>query len=249
MGRNWQNYIFLIVVFGLPALSWIASRIKEGADARKARMSRERNRNKALRSTPTIVERPHHANPVASRADVALQRSRAEALRRQGELEAIRQRRLAELQARTMQTLRQTPNRPAPQQSARQPVRQPRTRQAPPLRTPGASGRATRASSGLSAHPQQSHARTSTRSTQKQRSKQSNARRSEIARAREKASKPAKKSLAEQLKTGDPLGALAKKPRMRPAPARSPRFSAADLRKVVILREVLDPPVALRCDF
>ncbi len=226
---NWQNIVFFLVVFGLPALSWLANKIKEQSQERRLRAQRERLRMEQLRQAPTVSQRSGGGPDPAALTPLQVD----DEARRRAELEALRRRRLAELQAQAVRTAQRgaRPQRPP------FPTRLPRSqRMASSLgRAAGAGGRSAASPTSPAPSP----------------------------RSKGAAAAPGHRPWAVRSKAPAPQRAQAAEQAVRrasaapPSPSRQAKrrtvsrgvlgnLSRKELRRAVILKEIFDPPVALR---
>ena len=228
MSGNIINLLFLILVVGAPILSWIAGKVKEAAEVKRLQDQARRNHEEQLRTgrapEEASQERKDAARPARTAADL-----QALAERRQAQLRALRQRQVG----------RAVSTAPAPTAAPTPPTqRQGRSRSSQRPRQTGASSPA----------QQRQGQRRTVRSPQ--------SRSAPAVRAVPEPPAPRRRQAksAPGVTAAAPVLSAARRQHDRaaaepPSAITSPlaqRPSRDELRRAIVLNELLGPPVAMR---
>lgn len=220
-GINLQ-IVLIVLFFGFSALTWVVRKLKEQAEIRRRQQILERQKFEALR-TGRIETGPA---PVASGAQAP-------------------ERRLAEMAARRAEQMRQGGLVPSPTQTRPLPPRTPQAprqpqraaTRAPMPRPVGATPSSAPRPVARAPLPGQA------KSTAQRRQEMLEARRRALearARAEQPEPRPTPRAVVQppvRVRTPDPVA---------PAPTIRPHLDHASLRRAMVLKEILDPPIALR---
>ena len=255
MPTKWSNIIFIVLVFGMPALGAVLRKLQEQSAAKKTRDSQQRLRNDFLRTgrgvsagTPPRPPRPPHPTrspAIRSAPPTSRTPSRgpatASARDRLQEIAARRQAQLEELRKRRQGAIQQRASRTSPRQTVQ-------TRVTPPARTsrvaiptrPGQSRPVTRrqrkpAAAPLSPPPK------ATLSGRIDPERDLAFEVHDVGTVKDRHLK----TMASELAGATPAGA---KPRHEVHDLLPKRITRRDWQRLIVLHEVLSPPVALRRD-
>lgn len=107
--QNLFQYLFPLLIIGLPALSWVFQKLNENYQAKKAKEADRRKQEDSLRQTVQIATR----NQMPEEEDPREQRRRELAARRAEQLRQLRERQEQRAGTIVAQPQPQTPQRPA----------------------------------------------------------------------------------------------------------------------------------------
>ncbi len=246
---NWLNLLIIIVAIGGPALGAVWKKLEEAAEKRRLEQEIQRRRDEALRTGRPLTDassRPEAADRPKPELDLAAQRrARLEELRRRQQ-ERLRQAAMARQTRRQGGQVRmptqQVPPSPGPRLQQRPPI--------PPIsprpRTPAPTQPRTRPSARSApgqASTQAPAPRAPSRARSRTADREQPARQGTMSRSPRQARRESRTAPVESMDLQAQDSPVRPQLRVRETLG---RITVRDLRRAVIMKEILDPPIALR---